>query len=161
MLLAQQMRRAGNSTRSPVARLGISVAHDAETAQWFAYRAGRDGANILPLLYRAKKLGEIDLPPNVGVREVAATVAEAWDAGFDAIIFSDYITADGKSKTFVLVRHPSQLRSPHAAFDPDKKDSANILAANGVPAVMPALGALLLDEPRHAEEAKNSKWRGT
>lgn len=140
--------------------LALTLAHQARKPQSFAYLAGRDEADVLPLYYGAKKVGTVDLPSDARDDDVASTVAGAWDAGFDAIVFKKPAPNGGKAETFVLVRSRSQIGSPQAAFDSGKKDSADVLAANGVPAVLPSLGSLLLNERRHAEEARTSKWRG-
>ena len=62
-------------------------------------------------------------------------------AGYDSLRIADVVTAKGVSgggrsygHDAVLVFDPKNIRSRFAAFDPAKKDSANLLAASGTPA---------------------------
>ncbi len=128
------LNQAGATTGSPVARLGVSAALDPETANEFARQAVHQGAgdhaNVLKLYHRAEKPGVIELVGNEDQLEIAATVEDSWDKGFDAIKFNNYTTPDGrKGVSFILVKNPEQLRSVNAQFDPKKKDSANLLAS--------------------------------
>ena len=125
---------------SPVGGLGFSLSETPEIAADFAARAaGRDplphtgdgGAAILPLKFRAEKVGTIDLIGDETDREIAGAVQDAWEAGYDAIRFRNYTSPGGEKGNFVLVKQPEQIRSVNAQFDPLKRDSANIMAGLG------------------------------
>ena len=91
------MARAGETSGSEAAKLGVSASFDVGTASEFADLAARSGkgGNILPLRYRAKKEGVIELDSSVTNLEVAGAIQDAWDAGFDAIRFKNYTTPGG------------------------------------------------------------------
>lgn len=120
-----------STVRSPVSKLGVSVADQPEIAESFASLASRNGSEgsaVLPLRFRADQVGRIDLDGSESNEEIFGAVADSWKSGFDAIQFKNYTTPDGKKGSFVLVKDPSQLRSVNAGFDPAKKDSSNLLA---------------------------------
>ena len=114
---------------------GVWTALDPKAADEFAQvAAGRSQGNaqIYPLRHRAKKSGVIQLSGDEQNHEIAATLAQAWDDGFDAVMLRNYTTPAGKmDKNILVVRDPAQLRSPYAAFDPAKSLSADILASGG------------------------------
>ena len=60
--------------------------------------------------------------------EIAATLAQAWDDGYTSVLLKNYTSPGGKKGDILVVRDPSQLRSPYAVFDPAKRDSADLLA---------------------------------
>jgi len=116
-------------SRSPVGKLGVSLALDPKLANEFASRAGGEGMNVIPALHRAKNPVSIDLDGTETNNEIFSTVTDAWKQGFDSIKFNNYTTdAGGSGQSFVLVKDPNQVRSINAAFDPDKKMSPNLLA---------------------------------
>jgi hypothetical protein len=147
------LARGGQTTQNPVGRLGVSLADDPALAGEFAHRSARrrhevsladeemvsgdtinlvssDGANIVPGVYRADKLGKLEVDGSLSSEQIAGAVLDAWDAGFDAIRFKNYTTPGGQTgQSFVLVKDPSQIRSPHAMFDPAKRQSPDILAS--------------------------------
>lgn len=57
------------------------------------------------------------------------------EAGYDTVRFTDNL-AMGDNTTSTVVFDPSRVRSVNAAFDPAKKDSANLLAGIGGAAVI-------------------------
>lgn len=128
-----------STSRSPVGKLGISVAEDPELAESFSRLAspdGNEGAAILPLKFRAQKVGQIDLDGTESNAEIYSTVVDAWNQDFDAIRFTNYTTPAGETgKNFVLVRDTNQLRSINAAFDPAKKESSKMLAGTAATAL--------------------------
>lgn len=126
-------------SRSPVGKLGVSLAEQPKLAEDFARQASPvdgEGAAILPLRFRSDKIASIELAGDETNDEVFGTVVEAWKEGFDAIQFKNYTTPAGTKGSFVLVKDPSQVRSVNAAFDPAKKDSANLLAGIGGAAIL-------------------------
>lgn len=143
------LERGGEVSRSPVGKLGVSLATDPDTASEFANQAGSEGANVIQAYHRASKPVRIELDGTETNMEVAATVQDAWDQGFDAIKFDNYTTPKGeKGRSFVLIRDPNQIRSVNAAFDPQKKDSANLLAS-ALPAAI-GIGAAVKNEDAQA-----------
>jgi hypothetical protein len=63
--------------------------------------------------------------------EIAATLAQAWDDGYTSVLLKNYTSPGGKKGDILVVRDPNQLRSPYAAFDPARRDSADLLASFG------------------------------
>jgi len=137
-------------SRSPVGKLGVSLAEQPPIANDFALRASpvsREGAAILPLRFRADRVGQIDLDGTETNDEIYSTVVDAWKQGFDAINFKNYTTKEGTKGSFVLVKNPNQIRSINAAFDPAKRNSANLMAGIAVaPIGVSALRALIPQE---------------
>jgi len=123
-----------STVRSPVSKLGVSLAEQPEVAQDFASLAsqnGSDGSTVLPLRFRSENTGTIDLVGDESNEDIFGAVADSWQQGFDAIQFKNYTTPQGGKGSFVLVKDPSQIRSVNAAFDPAKKNSGDILAGLG------------------------------
>jgi hypothetical protein len=95
--------------------------------------------NVLPLYHRASKPASVRLSGKETNGEIAATLAEAWDSGFDAVRFQNY---GGKGETIYAIKDPAQLRSVFAQFDPAKKNSRDLLASLiGAGALVPVAGA--------------------
>jgi hypothetical protein len=85
----------------------------AENALW--HRAKR------PARMDAKGLSDLELQENL---------RSAWEQGHDAMMLENYIRPGGSApETVIVVRDPSQLRLPQAAFDPARRDSADLLAS--------------------------------
>jgi len=119
-------------------RQGTWAARDPDVADEFARMAaepgtggGSAGPNIVPLLHRANNAARLTLSGEETDRQIAATLSHAFDElGHDAVMLRNYTSPEGKTGREVLVvRDPSQLRSPYAAFDPDRVDSADLLAS--------------------------------
>lgn len=155
-----------STVRSPVSKLGVSVADQPDIAESFASLASRNGSEgsaVLPLRFRGDRVGRIDLDGSESNEEIFGAVADSWKSGFDAIQFKNYTTPDGTKGSFVLVKDPSQLRSVNAAFDPSLKESGNLLA--GVTGATVGIGALLQGEKAAASDfyqrrvAKKPKWQ--
>jgi hypothetical protein len=141
----------GRTSRSQAGSQGVWSSLSPDVAEDFANQAAMaqntaqmslpgsveaSGQNIIPLLHRAEKPGVIHLSGDEMNHEIAATLADSWEKGYDAIMLKNY--RGGKS--IVVVKDPSQLRSPHARFDPEKKNSANLLAGiTGAAVTAPAL----------------------
>ena len=123
-----------STVRSPVSKLGVSLAEQPALAEDFASLAsqnGIDGSTVLPLRFRSEKMGTIDLVGDESNEDIFGAVTDSWQQGFDAIQFKNYTTPQGTKGSFVLVKNPNQIRSVNAAFDPAKKDSSNLLAGLG------------------------------
>jgi hypothetical protein len=133
-----------STVRSPVSKLGVSLAEQPALAEDFASLAsqnGIDGSTVLPLRFRSEKMGTIDLVGDESNEDIFGAVTDSWQQGFDAIQFKNYTTPQGTKGSFVLVKNPNQIRSVNAAFDPTKKDSSNLLAGLGSAGI---LGASML-----------------
>jgi hypothetical protein len=116
-------------SRDRVGELAISLAENAELANVFANRAGYGGRNVLPVVHRMSKGSGVHLPDDVSNREVYDTVLEAfYGDSYDALRFSNYNIPEAKTQRFYMVKNPNQIRSRFAAFDPFRKNSANLLA---------------------------------
>lgn len=150
---AFSLERGGEVSGSPVGKLGVSLATDPQTASEFANLAGDEGANVIKAYHRASKPATLDLDGSESNFEIAATVQDAWDAGYDAIKFNNYTTPGGQTgRSFVLVKNPNQIRSINAEFDPKKINSANILA--GITGAVVGIGALTQTTEADAMESK-------
>lgn len=113
---------------------GVYSASDPNMANMFASFAGGDaGENIIPLLSRANSplvTSDRNIPRGLGRKGLAKK-------GFDSV---EGIGATGQTQNVVL--DPSMLRSRFAAFNPAKRDSADLLAGLA-PWALP-VGATLL-----------------
>jgi hypothetical protein len=142
-------------SRSPVGKLGVSIAHQPEMASDFAYQASPadgEGATIMPLTFRSDKAGTINLSGDETNDEIFGTVVDAWKDGYDAIHFTNYTTPAGTKGSFTLIKDPAQVRSVNAAFDPAKRDSANLMAGAAGGAIgLSALRNIQRDEERQPD----------
>lgn len=92
-----------STVHSPVSKLGVSLGEQPQIAEDFASLAsqnGSEGSAILPLKFRAERVGHIDMYKDFGGRvpsntEIFESVLQAWDEGFDAIQFRNYTTPQG------------------------------------------------------------------
>lgn len=138
---AFDLSRGGATSRSDVGQVGVSVARNPEVANEFAELAARrthGDPSVLPLLHRAERPARITLDGSETNLEVAATLREAWDRGYDAVLLKNYTTPGGRTgEDIIIVKDPSQLRSPQAAFDPAQRSSANLLAADNAKSSVP------------------------
>jgi hypothetical protein len=123
--------RSGEATGAATARMGVWSAFDPETADLYAFHAmehGQGNAQIYPLRFRSRKPARVHLEGDELEYDIAATIAQAWEDGFDSIVFENFSLPSGKSGSILIVKDPAQLRSPWAKFDPKKRDSADLLA---------------------------------
>jgi hypothetical protein len=91
---------------------------------------GAAGPNILQLFHRTRQPGVVVLQGDERDHEIAATSADAFDAGHDAVLIKNYDASGGlEGRNILVVKDPSQLRVPWAAFDPGKADSTDLLAS--------------------------------
>jgi hypothetical protein len=70
---------------------------------------------------------------------MSKVISDAWKKGHDALLLKN-IKDIGGNHDQLIVKHPSQLRHPDAAFDPKYKGASNLLAARGTgvpPMVVP------------------------
>lgn len=134
-------------SRSPVGKLGVSLAVDPDLANVFASRAGNPNSNVLPVFHRADSRASVNLEGGESNADVFGTVLDAWKQGKDGLMFNNYSIPEINNQRFIMVKNPNQIRSIHAAFDPKKRNSANILAGTGAGAV--GLGLFGLDEPSY------------
>lgn len=130
---AFDLATGGRTSASSVGPMGVSTTGNPELAAEFADRAARsgNGQNILPLLHRANRPAQIDLTGQETNHQIAATVAQAWEDGYDAVLIRNYTSPRGTIGQVVIVKDPAQLRSRFAAFDPSKILSPDLLASLG------------------------------
>jgi hypothetical protein len=150
---AFDLSRGGSTTGAAQARQGIWLARDPDLAEDFANLAHhRSGGpqQIFEVLHRSEKTGIIDMTGRtLENHEIAATLAQAWDNGYDAVRLKNYTAPWGKVGDVMVVKSPAQLRSPHAVFDLKKRDSANLLAGFAGAGIMAPyfMAPYLADEP--------------
>ncbi|MBU6407848.1 MAG: hypothetical protein KGS44_12045 [Alphaproteobacteria bacterium] len=100
------------------------------------YVGDKEGANIIPVLTRARlaKPSDIDAAWSETSKDLSGQAFnEAVDANLKAKGF------EGKDRaTQIVVWDPANIRSIHAAFDPDFADSPNLLAQEGQDGAPPA-----------------------
>lgn len=129
---AFDLAKGGNTSAAEPARQGVWAARHPDVADEFAQMAADRGSGnqqVMPLLHRSERPAMVRLNGDESSREVAATLAQAWDDGYTSVLFKNYTTPGGKTpQDIVVVKDPSQLRSPFAAFDPAKKSSGDLLA---------------------------------
>jgi hypothetical protein len=88
---------------SPVSTLGVSLAETPALSADFARLASQKGGHpeaILPVRFRAEKVGRIDMNDygaNPLNKFVYGDIQQAWDDGHDAIRFVNYTTPSGES----------------------------------------------------------------
>lgn len=127
-------------SRSPVGKLGISLAIEPRLANEFASRAGGEGMNVIPALHRAERPVSLELDGSESNEDIFVTIVDAWNRGFDAIKFNNYTTKEGgPGQSFILVKDPNQVRSVNANFDPKKKLSPELLAGVAGASIIPGL----------------------
>ena len=123
--------RSGEATGAATARMGVWSAFDPKIADLYAdTMAHRRGGNaqIYPLRFRSRKQGRVHLQGDELESEIAATIAQAWDDGFDSVVFENFTSPEGTKHAILIVKDAAQLRSPWAKFDPKKRASADLLA---------------------------------
>src|SRR5438477_9776378 len=103
-------------TGAPTAKLGVWTevrAPDSPLADIYAKEAAqRNGGNpaVMLLLHRSDKRARITLTGDESEPEMAATVLDVWDQGFDAVIMDNYKVAKGGKGSILVVKDPAQLR---------------------------------------------------
>lgn len=147
---------AGSTSGSAAGKQGVFVALDPQTADEFAQMAAakQGNAQIYPLLHRTENPAMIDLQGDEMNHEIAATLEDAFSNGHDAVLLKNYTTPGGKTgRNIIVVKDPSQLRSPHAAFDPAKIDSGDILASLiGAGVIAPSVTASVMNGDQNAHQ---------
>lgn len=141
------LSHGGTTSGSRAGSMGVSVSPAPDVAAEFAGLASRpsgDGSRILPLFVRPGRQGRLALDGTERNFEVAATLADAWDAGFDSVLLKNYTTPGGNTaQNVVVLKNPKDVRSVNADFNPAMSNSANLLAANApTSAAAPSLQSL-------------------
>jgi hypothetical protein len=136
----------GSVTGNPMARMGVAAARDPEYANYFAQLAGRKSGDpqIYPLLHRTDNPINLTLRGGESPFAIAGTLADAWDAGHDAVMIHNFPSHLGPQR-IVFVKNENQLRSPFAVFDPARKWDPDLLAAIAGIGAVPALGLMAVD----------------
>lgn len=99
------------------------------------------GTNVNPHVVRADNPIVIDWKKEAGGTSYGPTamqkvIKKMWAQGHDAVLLKG-ISDIGGHQDQLVVRHANQVRHPHAAFDPARKSSRNLLAARGTGGVTP------------------------
>jgi hypothetical protein len=138
------LSRGGQASGSQAASLGVSVADESpELAAEFANLAASkhvqegSGANVLPLRFRWNRAASMNLPENIKNIEMAATIQDAQEAGYDLLKMNNYTTPSGRKEGFVFLKNPNQIRSLFAAFDPARINSKDLLATAAGASLIP------------------------
>jgi hypothetical protein len=138
---------AGKQSGDQAARLGVALARAPEAANHFAGEAAKKGggyANVIQARVRPGRAAVATLDGTESSAQVAETIRKAWDNGYDSVVLRNYqITGSGAPTDIVFVKNPSQVRSVHADFDPQKIASADLLAGS---AGVATLGGILGSE---------------
>jgi hypothetical protein len=133
--------RAAPTIAEELAAPGVSTALDPAVASEFAAsRAATRGgqAQVLPLYHRADNPVRLDLSGRESHAQVVETLRDAFERGHDSVMITNYTTPGGLTgQKIIIVRDPEQLRSVNAAFDPAKRNSANLLAGLAGAAAIP------------------------
>jgi hypothetical protein len=156
--------KRGSTTLAPHAREGVWSSLNPEVAAEFAeMAAGKspDGQRILPLLHRAENPASLRLKGHETHRQIAATLADAFDSGIDAVLVRNYTSPGGTAKQNILVvKNENQLRSRFAKFDPANRNSndlsASIAALLGSGVAVHVVGEA---KPQADEETFSDAWR--
>lgn len=152
------LSKGGQVSGSRAGSQGVSVSPTPDVANVFAQiAADKSGGNasVMPLRARLGKVGTMTLDGSEKNLEVAASLQHFFEGGYDTVVLKNYTTPGGVGgNTILVVKDPAQLRSVNAAFDPAKRDSADLLSANGGrpgAATGVALGGVDIQDPALAE----------
>ena len=157
------------ATNAWAAREGVWAAENPQVAGVHADMAappGRiAGQNILPLFFRADRAVPVRIDPRRAGDpfldiSIAETIRNAFQRGYDALQFQNYpniVTGQLGENAWVL-KHPNQLRSIFARFDPTKRDSSDLMAGIALPGVAPAPGFRVEAEPNPLNGDTRSAW---
>jgi hypothetical protein len=112
---------------------GYWLTDSADDASTFSRKRGGAGANVMPV-YARGDARNVDM---AGSPFSPARLNEYLDASpSNDLVFSDIDNfRRNRTSTTRVVRDPSNIRSTNAAFDPDQKDSSNLLAGLGAAGV--------------------------
>jgi hypothetical protein len=145
---AFDLAKRGSTTGVAPARVGAAwLAFEPEVADQFADLAAKArGGNptVYPLVHRASNPAVATLKGTETNLEIAATLEDAFERGYDAVWFKNYTAPDGQTgKNVLVVRDPEQLRSRFAKFDPAKRSSSDLLAGLGGVGATGLLGLMM------------------
>jgi hypothetical protein len=87
------------------------------------------GSNVMPLLARHGKTKTVDVK-GYNSKQFAKHIASAKKGGYDTLVING-AKEHGRDAAQIISLNPANLRSVHAAFDPAKRDSADLLASVG------------------------------
>jgi hypothetical protein len=150
----------GRTTQAPTAAFGHWASRDPVEANLYADAAAalregpsparplsESGPQVVPLFHRTDKPGAVSLDGTELELEVAGTLDDLWKDGYDAVLFRhSYPSINTHQK--VVVRHPEQLRSRFARFDPRLSHLRNLSAGVGAAGLLTGLDPSLEDDTR-------------
>lgn len=105
--------------------------------------------------YLGRKVNAGDVPPYGSLERKGGTVSE----GARAAGFAGVEHAGPGGKRHIVFSDPSAVRSVHAAFDPLKVDSRNLLAGIGGAAITTGIGAAGMLSPKNAQASEAKRKR--
>jgi len=127
--------RLGETTRAPSARLGVWSAAEPDLANRFAMEAARSKGGksrgfpqVYPLFARSENQGVLQVTGRESDLDVAGALMNAFDQGIDSVWVRYPSSAGGLNKDALVVKNPNQYRSRFAVFDPEKRESSDLLA---------------------------------
>jgi hypothetical protein len=137
--IVRQATESAPTATAPVRTAATAPGLPGGQGLWGRLLQGEDAA-VPPagaLFPRYEHLGRFDAS-KMQDYEIRATLAGAWDDGFDAVKIDNY-TRPGATKpeNLLIVREPNQLREQGARFDPKKRLSPDVkagLAGLSIPA---------------------------
>lgn len=144
---------------------GFGAAEDPKYLEDMARLVGRPdgtGSRVIPLVPRYSNHASVTLQPGFTHQDIALNIPKLWGDGYDAIRFTNYNTfADGTATPTWVFRHPNQLRSPFARFDPAKHDSSDLMAGYAVPApaAVPGFNVQAPQPPGFNLDPAEEGWR--
>lgn len=160
-------RGGSNIGQGSPGELGIFLSADPEVASGFAQSAtpflpGR-APNVMPVRFRLpeerRKIASFDLKGAWDQDSVYATIKQAWDDGYEAVLMRNYKDPrTEKLATNIVVRDPSRLRSPFAQFDPRRKFDNNLMAGLGASGGI--AGAVALQDKSLGDILRDAQQRG-
>jgi hypothetical protein len=110
---------------------GFWFARSPQTADYFARNASGEAPNILPTRLRLGRARQFEWDPNLMNHEVSATLNSLRADGYDSAIIRNYRIGDTPPSDVAVIFQPQNIRSVHAAFDPTRADSPNLLYGLG------------------------------
>jgi len=151
---AFDLQKGGSASGASPGRQGIWLLEEPDLDAQAFFAAGKANPSTYPLVYRPGRSGVIALDGSEMNHEISATLDLARQQGYDSVILKNYTAHGGKPQAVRVIFDPSNIRSVHAAFDPEKSTSSTLLAA----APFAALGGAGLTMA--GEDARNPRTVG-
>ncbi len=135
---AFDLQKGGSASGASPGRQGIWLLEEPDLDAQAFFAAGKANPSTYPLVYRPGRSGVIALDGSEMNHEISATLDLARQQGYDSVILKNYTAHGGKPQAVRVIFDPSNIRSVHAAFDPEKAASPILTAGFGGPRKPPA-----------------------